>query len=73
MVENRIPVTNVGRFDLVVKKKSTRHGAFAEPSDVVVSLADSEILVELALLAPEKVRLLCRRFCSTADGIRKML
>ena len=73
MIEKRIPVTKVGRFDFVVKKNSARHGAFAEPSEVVVSLVGSDNLAELALLVPEMGRLLCPRFCSTAGGMRKML
>ena len=46
MIEKRIPVTKVGRFDFVVKKNSARHGAFAEPSEVVVSLVGSDNLAE---------------------------
>jgi hypothetical protein len=72
MIENRMPVTSVGKFDFVVKKNSARHGAFAGPSEAVASLAGSDIFAELAWLVPEKGRLLCRRFCSTAGGMRKV-
>ena len=72
MSEKTIPEIKIGNFDFVVKKKRARHGAFAESSDLVVSLAGSEIFAVSALLVPEMGRLLCWRCCSTAGDMRKI-
>lgn len=72
MIEKTIPEIKIGRFDFVVKKKRARHGAFAESSDVLVSLAGSESFAVSAWLVPEMGRLLRWRFCSTAGGMRKI-
>ena len=72
MSEKTIPEIKIGKFDFVVKKKRARHGAFAESSDLVVSLAGSESFAVFALLVPETGRLLCWRCCSIADGMRKI-
>ena len=72
MIEKTIPEIRIGRFDVVVKKKRARHGAFAESSDEVISLAGSEFFAVVARLVPEMGRLLCWRYCSTAGGMRKI-
>jgi len=72
MTEKMIPVIKTVRFDFVVKKNRARHGALAEDSEAVVSLAGTENFADFAWLVLE-VRLLCWRFCSTAGGMRKVL
>jgi len=72
MIEKAVPEIKIGRFDFVVKKKRARHGAVADSSDVLVSLAGSEIFAVSAWLVPKTGRLLCWRYCSTAGGMSKI-